>query len=454
MRSLKICALLIALSGGAWLTPQKACAQQVSASFQLFYDQLSPYGMWVDYPNYGYVWIPDRDPGFSPYETAGHWVFTDDGWTWVSDYPWGWAAFHYGRWDYDNVYGWFWVPDNVWGPAWVSWRSSPGYYGWAPLRPGISVNVAFGSGYHERNERWIFVRDRDITRPDIGRYYVNRANNVSIINRSTVIVNSRKDDGRNATYITGPNRADVQKATRTPVNSVAIRDNNQPGHRLSNGELQIYRPQVQKGNGNGRNPAPSKVMKLNDVKPVSERNAGNRQQQPRAVNTSSTGQQQPPRAVTPSGNKGRQQQPRTVNQPTRVQPSQPPAVNPSDNKGRQQQPPTVSPPNRGQSSQPRVVDRSNNRGKVQQPQNVTPSHKGQTQATRVVRPAGSDVIGSESQEIAPPRESQAPQALELNPSHGRRTENQPLRITPPKKDGEQQPSQSKANQDEKDKKHE
>jgi hypothetical protein len=85
---------------------------------------------------------------------------------------------------------------------------------------------------------------------------------------------------------------------------------------------------------------------------------------------------------------------------------------------------------------------------------VTPSHKGQTQATRVVRPAGSDVIGSESQEIAPPRESQAPQALELNPSHGRRTENQPLRITPPKKDGEQQPSQSKANQDEKDKKHE
>ena len=25
---------------------------------QVFYDQLSPYGQWVNYGNYGYVWIP------------------------------------------------------------------------------------------------------------------------------------------------------------------------------------------------------------------------------------------------------------------------------------------------------------------------------------------------------------------------------------------------------------
>jgi len=151
MRYLKMFVLLVALNIGAWIIPQEAPAQQSAASFQLFYDELSPYGMWVDYPNYGYVWIPNVDPGFSPYATNGRWIYTDDGWTWVSDYPWGWATFHYGRWDYDNAYGWLWVPDNEWGPAWVSWRRSPGYYGWAPMRPGVSINIAFGRDYHERN---------------------------------------------------------------------------------------------------------------------------------------------------------------------------------------------------------------------------------------------------------------------------------------------------------------
>ncbi len=426
MKSLiKVFALLIVWSSGAWIIPQEASAQQVSVSFQLFYDELSPYGMWVDYPNYGYVWIPDVDPDFSPYDTAGHWVFTDDGWTWVSDYPWGWATFHYGRWDYDNVYGWFWVPDDEWGPAWVSWRRSPGYYGWAPLRPGISVSISFGREYHERNERWIFVRDRDIARPDIGRYYVNRTNNATIINNSTVIVNTRRDDKRNATYITGPDRDDVQRATHTTVNSVAIRETDQPGHHLSNGELQIYRPQVQKRSGNGQNPAPSKVMRLNDVRPASERNAGNRQQQPPTVNPPNKGQPPQPRDVSPPDSKGRQQQPPTAIPPNKGQPSQPLGVNPSVSKGREQQPSTVNPPNKAQPPQPRVVNPSNSRGKVKRPQNVTSPKKGQT-----------------------------PQPRAVNPSVSKGREKQPQNVTPPKKNGEPQPSQPKTNQDEKDKKKE
>ena len=453
MRSLKFIALIVALNTGAWIMPQVASGQRVSASYQLFYDELSPYGTWVDYPNYGYVWIPDRDPGFSPYESAGHWIFTEDGWTWVSDYPWGWAAFHYGRWDYDDVYGWFWVPDDVWGPAWVSWRRSPGYFGWAPLRPGISITVAFGNDYRERNERWIFVRDRDITRPDIGRYYVNRTNNVTIIHNSTVIVNSRRDDTRGATYIMGPARNDVQNVTHTTVNSVAIRDNDKPGQHLSNGELQTFRPQVQKGNGNGQAPAPSRIMKLNDVKPASERNMGSRQQQPgsvtpatkaqppqvqvanpseskarsqqpRTVNPPSMGQQQPPRAVNPSDNKGRQQQPRVVTPPATVQPSQQPVVHPADNRSRQQQPRAVNLPNRGQSPQPRVVS-STSGGTVKEPQSVTPANRVQT-----------------------------PQRLDVNKSTSKGTERQQLKINPAKKNVEQPPPQAKTTQDEKDKKKE
>ena len=168
-------------------------------------------------------------------------------------------TFHYGRWDNDNTYGWFWVPDNEWGPAWVSWRRSSGYYGWAPLRPGISISVSFGSGYHEHDDRWRFVRDRDFNRSDVNRYYVNRDRNVTIINNSTVIVNERKDNKRNGTYIAGPDRNDVQKVTHSQVKQITIRENNKPGQNIDKSGLQIYRPQVQKASGSGRNPVPAKV---------------------------------------------------------------------------------------------------------------------------------------------------------------------------------------------------
>src|SRR5882757_3247585 len=93
-------------------------------SYQTFYDDLSPYGEWVNDAQYGYVWVPNVDQGFQPYYTDGRWVMTEYGNTWVSDYTWGWAPFHYGRWTYDEYYGWIWLPDTEWGPAWVTWRNS------------------------------------------------------------------------------------------------------------------------------------------------------------------------------------------------------------------------------------------------------------------------------------------------------------------------------------------
>src|SRR4249919_932696 len=99
--------------------------QPVEVSYQSFYDEMSPYGRWIDYPGYGYVWMPSVAYGFKPYATNGHWVYTDMGWAWNSDYPWGWAAFHYGRWFYDGSFGWMWMPGQEWAPAWVSWRKSP-----------------------------------------------------------------------------------------------------------------------------------------------------------------------------------------------------------------------------------------------------------------------------------------------------------------------------------------
>ncbi len=51
----KILGLFIALGLTFAVLPKQAEAQDVS--FQIFYDQLSPYGQWVEHPNYGFCLI-------------------------------------------------------------------------------------------------------------------------------------------------------------------------------------------------------------------------------------------------------------------------------------------------------------------------------------------------------------------------------------------------------------
>ncbi len=70
-------------------TGNKAVAQDVTVSYQDFYDNLSPYGQWVSDPQYGNVWVPNEGGDFRPYGSRGRWAMTDYGNTWVSDDPWG-----------------------------------------------------------------------------------------------------------------------------------------------------------------------------------------------------------------------------------------------------------------------------------------------------------------------------------------------------------------------------
>ncbi len=119
-----------------------------------FHAQLAPYGSWTDMPGYGPCFSP-RDaatPGWRPYCDGGHWVYTDDGWFWQSDYPWGEIAFHYGRWLYTVDRGWLWVPGYDYAPAWVCWRhaEAEGYCGWAPLPPGAVFTPGVGLFYNGR----------------------------------------------------------------------------------------------------------------------------------------------------------------------------------------------------------------------------------------------------------------------------------------------------------------
>ena len=267
--------IIIAFVFSSVLFSEQVSAQPGVVSIQMFYDQLSPYGQWVSYPDYGYVWIPMVEQDFSPYSTGGHWCYTDFGWTWVSDYDWGWAPFHYGRWNFDSFYGWFWIPDTEWAPAWVMWRRSPGYYGWAPLGPGYNYNNSFDNDYYGRRESWVFAEEGYMGSGDINRHYAPRTNNETMINSSTVINNTYVDNKRNTTYISGPKGEEVEKQTGPPIKPLRIEESSKPGQSLANDRLNIYRPVVAKASAAESKPAPAKLVDLREVKSIQERNGNN-----------------------------------------------------------------------------------------------------------------------------------------------------------------------------------
>ena len=243
------------------------------ASFQTFYDQLGDQGQWVQTDNYGYVFQPNvQDPDWAPY-TQGHWVYTDVGWTWVSNEPWGWATYHYGRWANIDGFGWVWVPGYRWAPAWVSWRYGGGYAGWAPLppeteygQPGISVDLGFHFGgdvdvaFNIGAGCYNFVQVGYLGDPDYRGRYVNRYNNYTIINRTTNITNItvNRNAGRNfqGVNVGGPSLNTVNAHAHHPVQTVQLTAANQPGRStLQGNSLAIFAPKVNPGTVHQARPA-------------------------------------------------------------------------------------------------------------------------------------------------------------------------------------------------------
>ena len=210
----------------------------------VFYDDLAPYGAWVDYPRYGYVWVPRHMPyGWRPY-THGRWAWTDYGWTWVSGYEWGWIPFHYGRWGFDYSLGWFWVPDTVWGPAWVAWRTGDFYIGWAPLPPDAEFVAGVGirpSGFDIPPSAWIFIEGRYFWDDRLDRYTLPYERNMTIINFTVVNINIRTRGDH--VYNEGFNPDEAWRLTRRPLTRYRLQDPGRPeATRIEGDQVLMHKP--------------------------------------------------------------------------------------------------------------------------------------------------------------------------------------------------------------------
>ena len=108
-------------------------------------------------------------------------------------------AFHYGCWTYTGNYGWLWVPGYEYAPAWVFWRHSEGYCGWAPLPAGAlfvggvwrynGVRVGVGFDFGLTVGVFTFVAYEHFWEHDY-RHYIVPHDRVVIIYRDSHFVNN------------------------------------------------------------------------------------------------------------------------------------------------------------------------------------------------------------------------------------------------------------------------
>jgi Family of unknown function (DUF6600) len=223
-----------------------------TAAYGMFYEKLDPYGEWRETSNYGYVWQPreaEQSRDWRPY-TEGRWVYSDAGWTWVSDESFGWATYHYGRWLRLKRVGWVWVPGDEWAPAWVSWRSNKDYVGWAPLPPEARFDRRSGiqnwadSYYDIGPDQYAFVSSNEFGNEHVRRSVVPAERNSSIVIETTNV--TRITFANTSIVNEGPNYDELRSRSRRPIERYRLRrDRNTEAAAIVRGdELEISVPLI------------------------------------------------------------------------------------------------------------------------------------------------------------------------------------------------------------------
>jgi hypothetical protein len=209
-------------------TRERSSAQPSGGSYGLFYTKLESQGDWLESNDYGYVWRPRvarESRNWRPY-VDGRWVYTDAGWTWVSEESFGWATYHYGRWTRLRNVGWVWVPGDEWAPAWVSWRKSDEYVGWAPLPPEARFDRHAGihnwadSYYDIGPENYSFVPSNQLGTRRLVTIVVPVDRNLTIVNQTTNVTNITYN---NTTVVNqGPNYEELRSRSQQPIERLRL----------------------------------------------------------------------------------------------------------------------------------------------------------------------------------------------------------------------------------------
>lgn len=215
------CAAWAALALAAVLAGRhEASAARTRMSLEFFASSLEPYGSWHVSASYGRVWIPRVQViDWHPY-AYGHWVYTDFGWTWVSDYEWGAIPYHYGTWVIEPELGWAWVPGYVWAPAWVVFRAGPSYIGWAPVSPSFAIG-AKASFESLGADHYVFVRESELLAPNIHHHAVPRER-TRVIFGDTAVVRDALQLENDVVVNRGVDVQRIERVARAPVERAPI----------------------------------------------------------------------------------------------------------------------------------------------------------------------------------------------------------------------------------------
>ena len=298
-------------------------AVSTGVSFDYFYSDLSPHGSWMASASYGRVWQPrEYAEGWNPYYD-GHWVYTDLGWTWVSEYEWGAVPYHYGTWVVDADYGWVWVPGTVWAPSWVVFRNGPDYIGWAPVSPRFTLGVSMRFDAPQ-GDAFVFVSSRDFLSPRIRPSIVVDNRRTTIINNTQIVNNITIEN--NVVVNRGIDVTTVERASGRQVRAVPIEQVSRvaPGRHVDREALRVDR----RGE-----------REIRATEPVSERNTpepsmGNRSRRPDAEDGNRPRESAPERRPSARGPKSRPDEP-DATEPQRDNRSRGPDVNRPDPRGQE-----------------------------------------------------------------------------------------------------------------------
>ncbi|MDQ0471184.1 DUF6600 domain-containing protein [Labrys wisconsinensis] len=184
----------------AFAAAGQAIAQGIPPTLDDFKQTLSQYGRYVYSERYGNVWRPSTlPPGWHPYP-ACHWAYDRTyGWMYDDQTPWGKIVHHYGRWAHDDDAGWVWVPGAEWSPAWVIWRTSPDWSGWAPTPPAADQQETTVAAF-ESDKQWTFIETAKLA----NRCDAEPAAAPADVFKSTTIVTTVKIIRNVAVYVIAP----------------------------------------------------------------------------------------------------------------------------------------------------------------------------------------------------------------------------------------------------------